>query len=217
VIDLGLLGKNRCFSFSNAAIMIYTTSNLAAIFLFSLYLQYIKGLDARSAGLILLASTLITATLTVYAGRLSDRMNLYSLASMGVIISLAGLLSMTFISSDTPIPLALMEMILISAGGAFFYPPLMKIILGSISKDRYAMGSSLAETMRLIGNSTSMSMVSIGFAIYLGGMDITPDSYPAFLTGMKHVLATFVVLCTASLVMIRMAYRVRPNESAACN
>lgn len=108
-------------------------------------------------------------------------------------------------------------MILISAGGAFFYPPLMKIILGSISKDRYAMGSSLAETMRLIGNSTSMSIVSIGFAIYLGGMDITPDSYPAFLIGMKHVLAAFVVLCTASLVMIQMAYRAPPNESTAGN
>lgn len=217
VIDMGLFRKNRCFSLSNAAIMIYTTSNLAAVFLFSLYLQYIKGLDARSAGLILLVSTLITATLTVYAGRLSDRMNLYFLASIGVIISLAGLLTMTFISFDTPILLLLMEMILISAGGAFFYPPLMKIILGSISKDRYAMGSSLAETMRLIGNSTSMSIVSIGFAIYLGGMDITPDSYPAFLIGMKHVLAAFVVLCTASLVMIQMAYRAPPNESTAGN
>lgn len=217
VIDLGLFRKNRCFSFSNVAIMLYTTSNLAAVFLFSLYLQYIKGLDAMSAGLILLASTLITAALTVYAGRLSDRMNLHSLASIGIIISLAGLLTMTFISFDTPILLALMEMILISAGGAFFYPPLMKIILGSISKDRYAMGSSLAETMRLIGNATSMAAVSIAFAIYLGGANIIPDSYPAFLISMKQVLAAFAVLCATSLVMIRMAYRVRPNKSAPGN
>ena len=65
VIDMGLFRKNRCFSLSNAAIMIYTTSNLAAVFLFSLYLQDVKGLDARSAGLILLVSTLITATLNL--------------------------------------------------------------------------------------------------------------------------------------------------------
>lgn len=213
VIDMGLFRRNRCFSFSNIAIMIYTTSNLAAVFLFSLYLQYIRGLDARSAGLILLAPTLVTATLTIYAGRLSDRKNLYKMASIGVVLSLAGLLFMTHISTDTPIPIALMEMILISAGGAFFYPPLMKIILGSISKDRYAMGSSLAETMRLIGNATSMAIVSIGFAIHLKGTDITMDIYPEFLLSMKEVLAAFAVLCTASLVLIQLASHARPKKS----
>lgn len=212
VIDMNLLRLNRCFSLSNAAIMLYTASNLGAVFLFSLYLQYIKGFDARSAGMLLLAPTLVTAALTIYAGRLSDRMNLYFLATVGVMISLAGLLPMSLISSDTPLLLALIEMISISAGGAFFYPPLMKIILGSISKDRYAMGSSLAETMRLIGNSTSMAIVSIGFAIYLGGTNITPDRYPTFLLSMKQVLAAFVVLSLVSLIAIRMAYKVRPNK-----
>lgn len=212
VIDMNLLRLNRCFSLSNAAIMLYTASNLGAVFLFSLYLQYIKGFDARSAGMLLLAPTLVTAALTIYAGRLSDRMNLYFLATVGVMISLAGLLPMSLISSDTPLLLALIEMISISAGGAFFYPPLMKIILGSISKDRYAMGSSLAETMRLIGNSTSMAIVSIGFAIYLGGTNITPDRYPTFLLSMKQVLAAFVVLSLISLITIRIAYKVRPNK-----
>lgn len=74
------------------------------------------------------------------------------------------------------------------------------------------MGSSLAETMRLIGNSTSMAIVSIGFAIYLGGTNITPDRYPTFLLSMKQVLAAFVVLSLVSLIAIRMAYKVRPNK-----
>lgn len=208
VIDLRLF-RNRCFSFSNAAIMIYTTSTLAVVFLFSFYLQYIKGFDTRSAGLILLASTLTMAALVVYAGRLSDRMNLYHLASIGVAISLAGLLPMTTISPSTPLFLALTEMILVSAGGAFFYPPLVKIILGTIHRDSYGVGSSLAETMRLIGNASSLALVTIGFNLYLGRKDITPDNYTSFLQSMNLILVVFSILCIISLILVLLAWRTR--------
>ena len=127
-----------------------------------------------------MASTLIMATLVIYAGRLSDRMNLYRLASIGVTLSLAGLLPMIFISPDTPLSLAFLELTLVSAGGAFFYPPMVKIILGSIPRDKYAVGSSLAETMRLVGNASSMALVTVGFAFYLGGTDIMPRELPGF-------------------------------------
>jgi predicted MFS family arabinose efflux permease len=189
--------------------MIYTTSTLAVVFLFSFYLQYIKGFDTRSAGLILLASTLTMAALVVYAGRLADRTNLYRLASIGVVISLAGLLLMTTISSSTPLFLALTEMVLVSAGGAFFYPPLVKIILGTIHRDSYGVGSSLAETMRLIGNASSLALVTIGFNLYLGGQDITPDNYASFLQSMNLILAVFSILCVISLILILLAWRTR--------
>lgn len=222
VIDLALF-RNRCFLFSNAAIMIYTISTLAVIFLFSFYLQYIKGFDSKQSGLILMASTLIMAVLVIYAGRLSDRMDLYRLACTGVIVSLAGLLPMAFISPNTPLPLALMEMVLISAGGAFFYPPMVKIILGSISRDKYGVGSSLAETMRLVGNAGSIALVTVGFTFYLGGTHITPDNYPAFLQSMRLILAVFSVLCIASLLLILLAERsktqkkIRDNACSFCS
>ncbi len=212
LIDLDLFRKNRGFLFSNAAIMIYTTSTLAVVFLFSFYLQYIKGFDTWLVGLTLLASTLIMAALVIYAGRLSDRMNLYQLAGMGVTISMTGLLPMTFISSNTPLSLALMELVLISAGGAFFYPPLVKIILSSMPRDNYGVGSSLAESMRLIGNACSLALVTIGFNIYLVGKDVTPDNNPGFLRSMNLVLAVFSALCMASLILILLAERARRHE-----
>jgi low affinity Fe/Cu permease len=211
VMNLSLF-RNRCFSFSNAAILIYTTSTLAVVFLFSFYLQYIKGYDSRSAGLILLISTLIMASLVIYAGRLSDRMNLYNLALIGTIISLTGLLPMAFISPITSLSLAVVEMVLISAGGAFFYPPLVKIILGSIPRGSYGVGSSLAETMRLIGNSSSLAMVTIGFNLYLGGKDITPDNYTKFLQSMNLILVAFSILCVASLILVLLAERTKHKK-----
>jgi MFS family permease len=199
VIDLALFRSNRCFSLSNAAIMIYTTSTLAVIFLFSFYLHYIKGFDSKQSGVI-------------YAGRLSDRMNLYRLASIGVTVSLAGLLPMIFISENTPLFQALLELILVSAGGALFYPAMVKIILGSITRDKYGVGSSLAETMRLVGNAGSMALVTVGFTFYLGGTVILPENYPAFLQSMRLIIAAFSVLCVASLLLILLASHNRPQK-----
>ncbi len=212
VIDLHLFRSNRCFLFSNAAIMIYTTSNFAVVFLFSLYLQNIAGFDSKQSGLILLAPTLIMATLTVYAGRLSDRMNLYSLAAAGAALSLAGLLPMTNISPNTPFLHAFLELVLVFAGGALFYPPMVKIILGSISRDKYAVGSSLEETMRLMGNASSMALVTVGFTFYLGGTDIIPENHPAFLESMRLILVVFSVLCFSSLLLIQMASHNRTQK-----
>ena len=212
VIDLALFRSNRCFSFSNAAIMIYTTSNFAVIFLFSLFLQNIDGFDSRQSGLILLASTLIMAMLTIYAGRLSDRIDLYRLAAAGAAVSLAGLLPMTNISPNTPFFQAFSELVLVFAGGAFFYPPMVKIILASISRDKYAVGSSLEETMRLLGNASSMALVTVGFTLYLGGTDIIPENHPAFLHSIRLIFAVFSVLCLASLILILLASHDRSQK-----
>ena len=209
MIDLHLFRSNRCFLFSNAAIMIYTTSTFAVIFLFSLYLQNILGFDSKQSGLILLASTLIMATLTIYAGRLSDRMDLYRLASSGAALSLAGLLPMTNISPNTPFLQSFLELVLVFAGGALFYPPMVKIIVGSISRDKYALGSSLEETMRLVGNASSMALVTVGFAFYLGGTDIIPENHQAFLQSMRLIIAAFSVLCGCSLLLVLMAMHSR--------
>ena len=215
VIDLALFRNNRCFSFSNAAILIYTTSTFAVIFLFSLYLQNILGFDSKQSGLILLASTLIMATLAIYAGRLSDRMNLYRLAAAGAAVSLAGLLPMTLISSNTPFLQAFLELVLVFAGGALFYPPMVKIILGSISRDKYAVGSSLEETMRLVGNAGSMALVTVGFTFYLGGTNLISENHPAFLQSMRLILAAFSVLCVSSLLLILLASNNRTKKKIA--
>jgi hypothetical protein len=59
--------------------------------------------------------------------------------------------------------------------------------------------------MRLVGNASSMALVTVGFAFYLRGTDIVPESYPAFLQSMRLILAAFSVLCVASLLLIQLA------------
>jgi MFS family permease len=135
LIDVRLFLRNRCFALSNGAILIYFTATFAVIFLFSLYLQYIKSFDSRSAGFVLLVSTLVMTPLVAFAGRLSDRYSSHSIAMFAIVLTAAGLLPMAFISASTPFALAFAELLLIIAGGAIFSPPMVKLILGSISRE----------------------------------------------------------------------------------
>lgn len=201
LIDVHLFLRNRCFALSNGAILIYFTATFAVIFLFSLYLQYIKSFDSRSAGFVLLVSTLVMTPLVAFAGRLSDRYSSHSMAMFAIVLTAAGLLPMAFISFSTPVALAIAELLLIMAGGAIFSPPMVKLILGSISREMYGVGSSLAETMRLIGNTVSMAITTVAFAIYIGEANIMPKNYPDFLDSMRLVVSIFFVLCIISLVM----------------
>jgi hypothetical protein len=66
--------------------------------------------------------------------------------------------------------------------------------------------------MRLIGNASSMALVTVGFILYLGGTEITPDNYTKFLQSMKLILAAFSVLCMISLILIRLAKRAKIHE-----
>jgi MFS family permease len=212
LIDLRIFSKNRTFVLANAAVLIYNSGTFAAIFLFSLYLQYIQELDARVTGLILLTATLIMAVLVGVAGRLSDRYRPYLIASAGIFITLVGILAMTFISSITPLELVLAEFLMLIVGGALFPSPMVKIVLGCIPREMYGVGSSLEETMRLLGNAVSMAITTVAFNIYLRGANITPELYPAFLESLSAIFGFFFILTLLSFILVVMAGRRRSRR-----
>jgi len=61
ILDTQLFTKNRLFAFSNLAALINYIATFAIVFLLSLYLQKIKGLTPRDAGMILVAQPAIMA------------------------------------------------------------------------------------------------------------------------------------------------------------
>jgi MFS family permease len=133
IINPRLFIKNWTFALSNGVALTYYAGSFGVIFLFSLYLQYIRELDSRQVGLVLLIFTLIMAVLVSYAGKLSDQLEPNIIATAGILITLLGLIPLTFLDSATPLGLALAEFLLIILGGALFAPPIVKIILSCIS------------------------------------------------------------------------------------
>ena len=189
------LFKNTTFAFSNLAALINYSSTFAVTFLLSLYLQYIRGFDAQTAGIILVAQPIIMAIFSPIAGRFSDRFEPQILASLGMAISTIGIFTFTFLTSTTNLTLLIVGLMVLGLGFALFSSPNTNAIMGSVEKRFYGVASAMVSTMRLIGQMFSMGLALMVFARFIGSVQITTAQYPALLSSIHVVFMICTVLC----------------------
>jgi len=91
LFDTRLFTHNRLFAYSNLAALINYSATYSIVFMLSLYLQKIKGLQPRDAGAILVTQPLIMAAFSPITGRLSDKIQPHLLASLGMLMCSIGL------------------------------------------------------------------------------------------------------------------------------
>ncbi len=194
LLDIRLF-RNRIFAFSNLAALINYSANFTVGFLLSLYLQYIKGLDPKSAGLILVAQPIVMALFAPIAGRLSDRFPAQKLASLGMALSTIGLFILTRITAETSIPMVSGGLVVLGMGFGFFSSPNTSAIMGSVEKRLYGVASAIVSTMRLLGQMLSMGLALMMFALFIGNVPITPVQYPALLNSIRMVFLICTALC----------------------
>jgi hypothetical protein len=101
------LFADAAFAFSNLAALLHYAATFAVGFLLSLYLQSVRGLDVRAAGLVLLAQPVLMALLSPLAGRLSDRVEPRLVATAGMFLTCASLALFALLEPTTPIALVL--------------------------------------------------------------------------------------------------------------
>lgn len=207
ILDLRLLSHNLPLALANGAVLIYTAASFASIYLFSLYFQYVQGFDARLAGGILLATSLITASLVGYAGRLSDRGSPTGVAMAGIAMTVAGLAVLSFIGPAMPVSVAVLALALLVAGTAFFQPPVYSTVIGAAERAMYGVAAGLVETMRLLGMTVSMAVTIVAFAFFFGSTEIAGENAPRLLESMQVLFRIYFVLAVASLPVTYLAGR----------
>jgi EmrB/QacA subfamily drug resistance transporter len=205
------LFKNATFALSNLAALINYSATFAVVFLLSLYLQYIKGLDPQSAGLILVAQPIVMAIFAPIAGRLSDRFQPQKLASLGMVLSTVGLFIFAFITAETSIAVVSVGLVVLGLGFGLFSSPNTSAIMGSVEKRFYGVASAMVSTMRLLGQMLSMGLALMVFAIFIGNVQITPVQYPALLNSIQTVFMICTVLCFAG-IFASLARRGKANR-----
>jgi len=211
LLDIRLF-SNRTFAFSNLAALINYSANFTVGFLLSLYLQYIKGLDPRSAGLILVAQPVVMAVFAPVAGRLSDRFPAQKLASLGMALSTIGLFILTRITAQTDIAVVSGGLVVLGMGFGFFSSPNTSAIMGSVEKRFYGVASAMVSTMRLLGQMLSMGLSLIMFALLIGNVPITPVQYPALLDSIRTVFMICTTLCFLG-IFVSLARGNQPEQT----
>jgi EmrB/QacA subfamily drug resistance transporter len=199
VLDINLFRNSKTFTLSNLAALINYSATWAVSFLISLYLQYLKGFNPESAGLILVAMPAMQAVFSPLAGRLSDRIEPRLIASAGMALTTVGLTIFIFLNKETPLGLIVGNLILMGFGFAFFSSPNTNAVMSSAPKTAYAVASATLGTMRSVGMVLSMGVAMLMFALYMGRVQITTEYYPLFQESMKTSFIVFAVLCFVSI------------------
>ena len=195
VFEMSLFKTNRIFAFSSLAALINYSATFGVTFLMSLYLQHIKELGPQSAGVILMAQPVVMAICSPFAGRLSDRMEPGIVASGGMAVTTVSLCLFIPLNNDSTMPLIILRLMLLGLGLALFSSPNTNAIMSSVERRFYGIASGSVGTMRTLGMMVSMAVASLIFAIYIGGVQITPEHYPTFLESVRAAFIVFSVLC----------------------
>jgi EmrB/QacA subfamily drug resistance transporter len=169
VLQISLFRANPVFAFSSVAALIHYSATFAVTFVLSLYLQSVRGLSARDAGLILIAQPIMMALFSRTAGKLSDRIEPRLLASFGMGITTLGVFLLSFLGPSTPSGLVVAVLLLLGFGFAFFSSPNSNAVMSSLERRHLGIGSGILGTMRLLGQNVSMGIVMMLFALH--GLD----------------------------------------------
>lgn len=214
VFNVNLFIHNRIFRMSSAAALINYAATFPIGFLISLYLQEVKGLDAQSAGLILIVQPVIQSALSPVAGKLSDKIQPRYIASSGMALITAVLLIIAFLITPESSLILLMIMLgLLGAGFAAFSSPNTNAIMGSVDKKHYSMASATTGTVRLVGQSFSMGITTMIISIIIGNRAITPEVSEDL---MKIIHITFIVFALICAIGV-YASMARGNGNGSTN
>lgn len=199
IFDLTIFARNRTFTFSNIAAMINYGATFGVGVLLSLYLQYIQGFSAATAGLILIAQPVVQVIFSPMAGRLSDRMEPRIVATAGMAISTIGISFFIFLTPLTPTYVIVVALMILGFGYALFSSPNTNAIMSSVGKAHLGIASGMNATMRSLGQLLSMAITMICFSIFIGTVTITPAVYPSLMTSTTAAFIVFTILGVAGV------------------
>jgi len=195
LVDIHLFRDNKVFAFSNLAALINYCATFSITFLLSLYLQHIKRLTPSHTGMILIAAPIVQAFLSPFAGKLSDRFEPQIISSIGMTLTVAGLVQLIFLESATSIEYVLFCLVLLGIGFALFSSPNVNATMSSVQKKYYGVASAMLGTMRLSGQMSSMGITMLVFAVILGNNPISDANSLLLLKSAKLIFAILAVIC----------------------
>lgn len=195
ILRIHLFQDNPVFTYSNLAALVNYSATAGVVFLLSFYLQYIKGLDPESAGLVLIAQPVVMAVFSPVAGRISDKIEPGVIASVGMAVSTIGLILLAFIGPGTSIGFIVGVLALFGLGFGLFSSPNTNAVMSSVEKKYYGVASATLGTMRLTGQMLSIGLAMLIFSLHIGKVPITPERYPQLLLSIKTAFIVFAAVC----------------------
>lgn len=195
VFNIRVFLSNRVFRLSSIAALINYSATFAISFMLSLYLQYVRGLSPRDAGIILIVQSLVQSLVSLKSGKLSDKMSATFLTTLGMAIIAVGLVGLCFITETTSYYYLVVMLVLLGLGFGIFSSPNTNVVMSSVEKKNYGLASATLGTMRLTGQSFSMGIAIMAISLMLGNVKLSSSVSMELISSMRITFVIFFVLC----------------------
>jgi MFS family permease len=204
--------KNRKFLSANFASLCAYLATFAVTTILNYHLQYIKGMDSQTAGIILLAAPLCQVVLAPIAGRLSDKYVPQVLAAIGMGLGTVSLVLFSFLNEGTSIEFLIVSMIIYGVGFGLFSPPNTNVIMSSVPPKDTSVASASVATMRTVGQAMSLGILTLVFAFVMGDVPIVEQYYPLLISSCQITCIICVALCIASVFASLVGIKSNENQ-----
>jgi MFS family permease len=193
------LFNNVVFTSSTIASLISYLATFLVTYILTYYLQYVKGMDPQTTGLILIATPIFMAILAPFSGKLSDKIYPQVLSAIGMCFVTIALIMLIFLNETTPVYFIIMAMVLQGIGYGLFSSPNANAIMGSVPRHLSSVASATITTMRVIGQTLSIGMLTVIFAFIMGSNPIV-GHLPQLIQSSTLALTISAGLCFISII-----------------
>ncbi|MGQ9781384.1 MAG: MFS transporter, partial [Nitrososphaeria archaeon] len=189
------------FTYCSFAALINYSATYAITFLLSLYLQLVRGFGPQMAGLLLISNPVVQATLSPFAGSLSDRMSPRILSSIGMAITAVGLMLFAFLDYNSSILFIILNLVFVGIGFALFSSPNTNALMGSVEKGSFGVASSILATMRQLGMIVSTFIAAAIITLYVGPIEISIAPISSLMSGISWSFVVSSILCSIGVIL----------------
>jgi len=203
---------------------VYTTLGLAHFFSYcailslpftiTLYLQYIKGIDAQTAGFMLISQALLTASFAPMSGWFSARIRVRYLMFFSVTTVLLAMFILATISATTPLWLIVLCLSLVGLAVGIGDVQIINTCLASVEDSLTGSASATLNGLRTMGGFVGIGVVAYLMGQGIGKQEITPETYPQLLTILQQFFMFATTLCFLALLTLSIGVWFRSQNQA---
>lgn len=208
------LFKNSKFSSSALAALISYLATFIVTYILNYHLQYIEGMDPQITGIILIVTPALMAIIAPFSGNLSDKIEPQILSAIGMGFVTMGIFILVFLEKGTPLYMIILAMIFQGIGYGIFSSPNTNSIMGSVPRKFASLASATVSTVRVIGQTISLGMLTVIFAVIMGSVPIIPKYFPLLTQSSQIACIISAVLCIVAILasLVGIKSNVKVNE-----
>jgi EmrB/QacA subfamily drug resistance transporter len=173
------LFRDRRMSVGSAVVSAAFFIMFGLFFLFTLYLQFVRGYSPLNAGLSTLPLAVMLVAVAPRSAALSERVGTGRVMASGFVLVAAGFTVLALIGPTTPYVVLALALVLLGAGMSLTAAPATGSIMSAVPPAKAGVGSAVNDTTREVGGALGIAVLgSIASAVYRSSVNFDGLSLP---------------------------------------